>query len=98
MATKLVYADSQGRIFDHPYLHLAGRSGREFFRLVPDRDLIPLPPGSDLFVLPGRRPVGYDSRRRRFVTAGDDRSLAASCPGSCGLYGPGPHHDLSACL
>jgi pyruvate-formate lyase-activating enzyme len=74
MAAKLVYADSQGQIFNHPYLHLAGRSGREFYH-IPDQDLIPLPPGSDLFVLPGRRAVGYDSRRCRFVTAGEDRGL-----------------------
>jgi pyruvate-formate lyase-activating enzyme len=87
MATKLVYADSQGRIFNHPYLHLTGRSGREFYRLA-DQDLIPLPPGSDLFVLPGRRPVGYDSRRRRFVTAGDDRALDASTQAVAAFMAP----------
>jgi len=70
MAAKLVYADSQGRIYDHPYLHLAGRSGWDFHR-VPEKELMPLPPGSDLFVLPGRQAVGYDPRRRRFVTAGE---------------------------
>ena len=87
MATKLVYADSQGQIFNHPYLLLTGRSGREFYRLA-DQDLIPLPPGSDLFVLPGRRPVGYDSRRRRFVTAGDDRALDASTQAVAAFMAP----------
>ncbi len=87
MATKLVYADSQGRIFDHPYLHLTGRRGREFYRLA-DQDLIPLPPGSDLFVLPGRQPVGYDSRRRRFVTAGDDPGLDASAQAVAAFMAP----------
>jgi pyruvate-formate lyase-activating enzyme len=74
MVAKLVYADSQGRIFNHPYLQMTGRSGRDFYQ-IPDQDLIPLPPGSDLFVLPGRAPVGYDGRRRRFVTAGEGGGL-----------------------
>lgn len=74
MSAHLVYADAQGRIFDHPYLQLVGRSGWDF-RRIPETDLIPLPPGSDLFVLPGRAPVGYDPRRRRFVRAGEARQL-----------------------
>ncbi|MBU0483384.1 MAG: radical SAM protein [Proteobacteria bacterium] len=38
---------------------MAGRSGRDFIR--PElTDLIPLPTGSELFVLPGRRPVGIE--------------------------------------
>ncbi len=74
MAAKLVYADSRGQIFDHPHLQMVGRSGWDFSRLA-DQDLIPLPPGSDLFVLPGRQAVGYDPRRRRFVTAGEVSGL-----------------------
>lgn len=64
---KLVFADATGRIYDHPYLEMAGRQGGQLVR-VPPKDLIPLPPGSELFVLPGRLAVGYDPRRRRFVT------------------------------
>ena len=74
MAAKLVYADSQGQIFNHPHLHLAGRSGWDFSRIA-EPDLMPLPPGSDLFVLPGRQAVGYDPGRRRFVTAGEANGL-----------------------
>ncbi len=55
----LVYADSTGQIFDCPGLKMAGRSGRVFHPLEP-LDLIPLPQGSELFVLPGRIPVGWD--------------------------------------
>ncbi len=55
----LVYADSTGRIFDFPGLKMAGRSGRVFHPVEP-ADLIPLPQGSELFVLPGRIPVGWD--------------------------------------
>ena len=87
MAARLVYADSQGRIFNHPYLHLAGRSGREFYR-ISDQDLIPLPPGSDLFVLPGRRALGYDSRQRRFVTAGEGPGLADAAQAVAAFMAP----------
>jgi MoaA/NifB/PqqE/SkfB family radical SAM enzyme len=55
----LVYANSNGEIQDCPDLLMAGRSGHWFFQ--PDlTDIIPLPEGSDLFVLPGRFPIGYD--------------------------------------
>ena len=53
----LVFADPQGNITDFPALTMAGMSGGRFFQ--PNiEDLIPLPEGSELFVLPGRLPVG----------------------------------------
>jgi pyruvate-formate lyase-activating enzyme len=55
----MVYATAAGEIKDLPDLEMAGRSGREFVRPAL-ADLIPLPEGSDLFVLPGRLPVGFD--------------------------------------
>ena len=63
-AAKLVFADESGQIFDHPCLEMAGASAGTWVR-VEGSALIPLPPGSELFVLPGRLPVGYDPRRRR---------------------------------
>jgi len=55
----LVYADSQGQIRDLPGLNMAGRSGNWFDQ--PElTDIIPLPEGSDLFILPGRLPIGID--------------------------------------
>ncbi|MBU0942814.1 MAG: radical SAM protein [Proteobacteria bacterium] len=55
----LVYADLKGNITDFPALHMAGMSGGQF--LLPEKeDFIPLPEGSELFVLPGRLPVGLD--------------------------------------
>jgi len=63
-AAKLVFADESGQIFDHPRLEMAGASAGTWVR-VEGSALIPLPPGSELFVLPGRLPVGYDPRRRR---------------------------------
>ncbi len=55
----LVYADAQGNIKDFPDLHAAGMSGGNF-KLPDKKDFIPLPEGSELFVLPGRLPVGCD--------------------------------------
>ncbi|MFO8031931.1 MAG: radical SAM protein [Desulfohalobiaceae bacterium] len=59
---RMVFADHRGRIFDHPHLLMVCRKGREFTLPKPD-DLIPLPQGSDLFLLPGRNCLGFDQAR-----------------------------------
>jgi len=53
----LVYANEKGEIKNFPDLHMAGRSGNFFSRPVHE-DLIPLPEGSELFLLPDRLPIG----------------------------------------
>ena len=64
---RLVYANDRGEITDFPGLAMAGRSGELFG--VPDlTDLIPLPAGSDLFLLPHRKPVGIHPRSGEIVT------------------------------
>lgn len=68
---KLIYADEAGRIYNHPYLEMAGSSAGTWHR-VRENLLIPLPPGSELFQLPGRLPVGYERKRRRFVVLDED--------------------------
>ena len=55
----LVYANSRGEILDHPGIEMAGSSCGQFSPVHLD-DLIELPEGSELFVLPGRVPVGID--------------------------------------
>lgn len=58
MKAKLLLADPDGRVFDHPYLHATLRSGDE---LVPAQGKpIPLPKAAKLVLLPGRLPVGVD--------------------------------------
>ncbi|MFQ5840565.1 MAG: radical SAM protein [Candidatus Methylomirabilales bacterium] len=54
---RVVYADRQGRIYDHPTLECAAASGTDWVR-VPDEELIPLPEGARLFTMPGAHPVG----------------------------------------
>jgi pyruvate-formate lyase-activating enzyme len=45
---------------------MAGASGGIWQR-VDERYLIPLPPGSELFQLPDRVPLGYDRKKERFI-------------------------------
>ena len=62
----LVFSDPEGRILDHPHLKLAGRSGDQMVRPLPS-ELVPLPMGSQLFILPGRIPIGWDEGKGSFM-------------------------------
>jgi pyruvate-formate lyase-activating enzyme len=53
----LVYANQKGEIKNFPEIHMAGRSGNFNFKPAFE-DLIPLPEGSELFLLPDRLPIG----------------------------------------
>ena len=56
----LVFADKKGNILDFPDIDMAGASNSDY--LAPAlSDLIPLPEGSEIFTLPDRLPVGWDS-------------------------------------
>lgn len=56
---RLLTADAQGNIYDHPELLMVCRRGNEFALPRPD-ELMPLPDESELFLLPGRRALGLD--------------------------------------
>ncbi|HEB73656.1 MAG TPA: radical SAM protein [Candidatus Desulfofervidus auxilii] len=58
----VVYADAQGRIYNHPYLKAIGKSGEQIVVPKP-QDFIPLPEGSKLFFLPKCPPIGYDEKK-----------------------------------
>ncbi len=55
---RLLFADADGRVMDHPHLLASVRSGDTL--LGPSERPIALPAGSRLVHLPGRRPVGVD--------------------------------------
>lgn len=77
---KLVFADDDGNIYDHPELEMLVRRGD---RLEPPRpdEIIPLPPESELFLLPGRDALGFDADSGE-VERLDERAVAAFvCPG-----------------
>jgi len=65
----MVFSDAKGRLYDHPTLLAAGADGPDAVELSDD-DVMPVPRGSDLMMLPGRRPVGIDPvTRKRTVFA-----------------------------
>jgi len=75
----MLYADSQGNIFDHPHLTMAGMSGNE--PLLPESvELIPLPEDSRLFTIPDTPPIAWDSRERRFITVNRVKEGRRSIP------------------
>jgi pyruvate-formate lyase-activating enzyme len=55
----MVFSDAEGRLYDHPDLLAAGADGPEPVALS-EGDVIPVPRGSDLMMLPGRQPIGID--------------------------------------
>jgi len=70
---RLLYANNKGDIFDYPGLEMASRSGHIFFRPDVD-DLIPLPEGSELFVIPDSVPIAWDPQYEDFVVFDTDIS------------------------
>jgi pyruvate-formate lyase-activating enzyme len=75
----MVFADESGNIYDHPDLLMLVRRGRELTLPRPD-ELIPLPEGSDLYLLPGRHALGLDPQTGR-AEALEERAVAAFvCP------------------
>ncbi len=62
-APRLVYADEEGNIYDHPGLAMAG-SAAGALEAVDEIQCIPLPEGSELFLLPNRLPVGVGAGGR----------------------------------
>jgi len=62
----LVVSDVQGRLLPHPSLRVAGRSGADIVEARLE-EFIPLPPGSELFCLPSRLAVGFDTAKGELV-------------------------------
>lgn len=56
---RLVYADQDGKVYDHPECEALGRSGDMIVDLLED-ELIPLPEGATMVSLPCTRPVYAD--------------------------------------
>jgi pyruvate-formate lyase-activating enzyme len=78
---RMLVSDVAGRIYDHPELRLAGERGGGPEPIAAG-ELLPIPRGSDLFALPGRRPVGWDPAREAAVEleswlGGEARAVAA---------------------
>jgi pyruvate-formate lyase-activating enzyme len=69
---QLVYANCDGKVYDHPSLKMGGMSGGSL--VVPEEgELVPLPEGSQLFSMPGRFPVGWDEDEGDFVVLEEEK-------------------------
>ncbi len=77
---RMLVAADNGEIFDHPDLLMLCRRGDELALPRPD-EIMPLPPESELFLLPGRDALGLDPETGE-VTCMEERAVAAfACPG-----------------
>lgn len=93
--TALVFANGRGEICDFPGLRMAGMSAGS--PVAPRAgDLIALPPGSDLFVLPGRLPVGLDPRGTPVVLGENPYEAAAGIQAVAAFMAPAHTAILSA--
>ena len=70
----MIYAGEKGRVYDHPRLTMAVRSGNALRAPLPG-ELIPLPAGSQLMVLPGHRALGLSGGQP--VLAAEGEAVAA---------------------
>lgn len=64
---RMLYADGKGRIYDHPYLKMAGFSGSNPSPIEPE-DLMVMPEFSKLFYIPSCPPMGLDPHTGRLKT------------------------------
>ena len=74
MIPKMLFADACGQVMDHPHWEMVVHDGAGV-RLPREEELIPLPEGSDLYLLPGRLPLGREPRTgriRRFGVGFDE--------------------------
>lgn len=81
---RLMYADSRGNCYDHPTVRAVGRTGENFLEMSRE-DLMELPAGSSLVLIPGGHPVG--------ISPGGRFSLVEK---DCG--GEGPAYAVGALL
>jgi pyruvate-formate lyase-activating enzyme len=87
---QLVFANCDGKVYDHPSLKMAGRSGGSFV-LPEEGELVPLPAGSQLFTMPGRFPVGWDEVEGDFLVL-DEAEVGPGergCLAVAAFLGPG---------
>ncbi|MBU2265679.1 MAG: radical SAM protein, partial [Candidatus Omnitrophica bacterium] len=89
----LVFSDSEGKIYHHPYLRMLGRS-LDRDSLPKPQELISMPKGSSFFYLPGRKPLGFNPATRAIETLEEFNGKPAFAvaafpiPGYLRLYTP----------
>jgi pyruvate-formate lyase-activating enzyme len=86
----MLYADSKGRIYEHPYYRMAGFSGASIAGLGKE-DLIHLPEFSKLFFIPDCPPIGLDPSTGEYkvVPEVEDRGQIKRCLAVASFPEPG---------
>jgi pyruvate-formate lyase-activating enzyme len=76
----LVYADREGRVYDHPDYWALARSADQAVEIL-EEELIPLPAGATLVSLPGTRPLAIDPQTGQMLSLpGDYAAVGALLP------------------
>ncbi len=78
-APYMLYADSSGQVYEHPYFRMIGFSGGTP-KAVRDEDLIPVPEFSKLFFIPECPPIGLDPATREYTVVPQVEVGGASIP------------------
>lgn len=77
---RMLMTDANNNIIEHPHLlMMACRNGR--FYVPKAEDLMPLPAESELFMLPGRNPLGFNPRTGKRETVSNAAVAAFAAPG-----------------
>ncbi len=76
----LLFADTDGNIYDHPDLLMLCRRGKELALPRPD-EMTPLPAGSDLYLLPCRHAIGLNPDTGQIEAMEEYAVAAFVCPG-----------------
>lgn len=77
----LLVSDEKGNFFEIPELLMTGSTLGS--AMVPKKEeLIPIPAGSDLFRLPGRKPIGFDPLTKTFVKIDNYQGVAVEAVGA----------------
>ena len=87
-----LFADENGEIFDDPEFLGLGRIGAETILLKP-QDLIPLPEGADLMLLPQRQALGF--KNNKIVTLSGQAVAAILPAGYTRTYLPAYQEDAN---
>lgn len=90
MEARLLISDKKGRIYAHPSLIATGMKAGIILPLHPS-ELIKLPAGSRLFMMPGRSPVGLDTAKFELMPRSKEHFAVGAFlpPGYTTTYSPG---------
>ena len=64
---EILFSDVSGKLYDAPGLGLIGRTGNSFVEPLA-QEMIPLPPGATLSMIPQRHPVAIDLETDEFIS------------------------------